>query len=39
VAVVEDVNVYVIKEQIQMSIAVIALDLMPIGVPEVSFYT
>jgi hypothetical protein len=35
-AAVENVNVYVIKERIQMIIADIVLDLIPLGVPEVS---
>jgi hypothetical protein len=35
-AAVENVNVYVIKERIQMIIADIVLDLIPVGVPEVS---
>lgn len=39
VAAVEVVNVYVIKEQIQIIIVGIILDLMPIGIPEVSSYT
>jgi hypothetical protein len=35
--VVEDVNVFVIKDQIQMIIVDIALDLIQVGVPEASF--
>lgn len=35
---VEDVNVYVIKDQIQMIIVDIALDLILAGVPEASFW-
>jgi hypothetical protein len=35
--VVEGVNVYVIKDQIQMIIVDIALDLILAGVPEASF--
>ena len=34
----ENVNAYVIEEQIQMIIVGIVPDLIPIGVPEVSFY-
>ena len=35
---VEDVNVYVIKDQIQMIIVDIAPDLIRAGVPEASFW-
>ena len=35
---VEGVNVYVIKDQIQMIIVDIALDLILAGVPEASFW-
>jgi hypothetical protein len=38
VAVVEDVNVYAIKDLIQMIIAGIVPDLIRVGVPGVSFY-
>ena len=35
---VEDVNVFVIKDQIQMIIVDIVLDLILAGVPEASFW-